>query len=213
MKILFCQVADMKYYKGSCDDDIPKRCGPFVEENGYGGEEFNFKPIFTHCGEYCFGFFEPKSTNKETVNTLHIEKIEGCQNLKDDKFVRDVLVVWCALAYANEMVVVGWYKNATVYRSMQEYFIDGQPDGITRTQSYNMVAKADDCVLLPATGIRRRWSVPIAKKKGYGFGRSFVWYPNKENAKEYIKNLVQKIENYDGENWLDRYPESLKKYN
>lgn len=206
MRILFCQIGDMDYYKGSCDIDIPKRCGPFVEENGYGGEEFNFLPIIVEDEELCFGFFEPKSTNKKTVNTIHIEKIEGCENAVKLKFVDDVLVVWCALAYANEMVVVGWYKNATVFREVQEITIENS-DGTEYQQYYNVAAKADNCVLLPANGIRRRWSVPIAKKKGYGFGRSFVWYPTKENAKEYVKNLVQKIESYDGENWLDKYPE------
>lgn len=207
MRILFCQIADMDYYKGSCDADIPKRCGPFVEENGYGGEEFNFLPVFSGDEEYCFGFFEPKSTNREIRNTLHIEKIEGCENAVKSEYVDDVLVVWCALAYANEMVVVGWYKNAKVFRTLQEITIESS-DGTEYQQYYNVSAKADDCVLLPATGIRRRWSVPIAKKKGYGFGRSFVWYPVKENARNYVNELVRNIENYDGENWLDRYPES-----
>lgn len=207
MRILLCWIGYMDYYKGSCDKDIPRNCGPFIKENGYGGEEFNFLPIIIGDEEFCFGFVEPKSTNKETVNTIHIEKIEGCENLKKAEFVDDVLVVWCALAYANEMIVVGWYKNASVFRNLQKVTIEN-PDGTEYQQSYNVVAKADDCILLPATGIRRRWSVPTVSKKGYGFYKSFLWYPTKENVKEYIRNLVQKIENYDGENWLDRYPES-----
>lgn len=206
MKIIFCQIGYMDYYKGSCDADRPKRCGPFIEENGYGGEEFNFLPITVEDEKFCFGFFELKSTNKETLNTIHIEKIEGCENLKYAESVDNVLVIWCALAYANEMVVVGWYKNATVFRELQEITIENS-DGTEYQHFYNITAKAEDCVLLSAKGIRRRWSVPIAKKKGYGFGRSFIWYPTKENAKEYIRNLVRNIEDYDGENWLYKYPE------
>ena len=35
----------MKYYKGACEKDVPLYGGKFVEENGYGHEEFNFLPI------------------------------------------------------------------------------------------------------------------------------------------------------------------------
>ena len=51
MRVLFCKVSNMKYYKGACNDDIPKFGGSFVEENGYGHEEFNFLPIYLDDSE------------------------------------------------------------------------------------------------------------------------------------------------------------------
>ena len=35
MRILFCKVSGMKYYKGACEQDIPYNGGKFVEENGF----------------------------------------------------------------------------------------------------------------------------------------------------------------------------------
>ena len=35
MRILFCKISSMKYYKGACDQDVPMYGGKFVEENGY----------------------------------------------------------------------------------------------------------------------------------------------------------------------------------
>ena len=45
MRILFCKISSMKYYKGACEKDVPLYGGRFVEENGYGHEEFNFLPV------------------------------------------------------------------------------------------------------------------------------------------------------------------------
>ena len=118
MKVLFCKISYMKYYKGACSIDQPYNGGAFVEENGYGHEEFNFRPIdFEGKGEVCVGFVETKSTRNDIRNQLHIERINGCENAKNDDFVDDVLVVFCATREQNDTVVVGWYKHATVYRN------------------------------------------------------------------------------------------------
>ena len=77
----------MKYYKGACEKDVPLYGGRFVEENGYGHEEFNFLPVEME-GESeleCMGFVEPKS-NKGRRNSFHIEKIEGCAALKNEDY-------------------------------------------------------------------------------------------------------------------------------
>ena len=71
---------------------------------------------------------------------------------------------------------------------------------------------ASDCVLLPA-GIRSRkvqWEVP-RKSNGwaYGFGRANVWYASEEDSRlqDYLTRLVKQIDEYDGENWIDKYAE------
>ena len=69
MRILFCKVSGMKYYKGACEQDVPYNGGKFVEENGFGHEEFNFLPIELDGTEQamCLGFVEPKSNKGSSI--------------------------------------------------------------------------------------------------------------------------------------------------
>ena len=64
-------------------------------------------------------------------------------------------------------------------------------------QRYNAIAKAKDCVLLPVGERSRKikWQVPR---------KANVWYASEDNEdlKEYMKKLLYKIENYDGENCI-----------
>ena len=200
MRILFCKVSSMKYYKGANDKDTPYNGGSYVKEHGRGHEEYNFEPVDLDNGEsYCLGFVETKSTSDSKVNELHIEKITGCELLKNVEFAEDVLVVWCATTDLNETSVVGWYKNATVYRNYEEAeFESGY------IQYYNVIAKKDDCVLLPQD-VRHKhiWDAPVAKKRTYGFGQSLIWYAREEKAQNYILKLVKNIDEYSGDNWVD----------
>ena len=209
MRILFCKVSGMKHYKGACEQDIPYNGGKFVEENGFGHEEFNFLPIELEGAEQemCLGFVEPKS-NKGTRNAVHIESIEGCSALKNEEAVEDVLVVWCATRIEGDTTVVGWYKNATVFRHLQDWTI-AFSDGTEEDRNYNVLAEARNCTLLPE-GERNRhiWSVPSARyTKSFGFGQSMLWYPTGETAKTYLEKLIHSIDNYDGDNWIDRFPD------
>lgn len=210
MRLLFCKISSMKYYKGACDQDVPVYGGKFVEENGYGHEEFNFLPIDMEDSmePECVGFVEPKS-NRGIRNTLHIEKIEGCEAMKKQPYVDDVLVVWCAKRDRGDVTVVGWYKHATVWRDVQDWTIMFE-DGTEEDRGYNVRAKASDCTLLPS-GERNRaiWSIPSAKYTGrYGFGQSMVWYPTEPEAENYLTRLLGNIENYRDENWLNKYPDA-----
>lgn len=193
----------MKYYKGSEEyNDKPYNGGSYVANHTHVGEEYNFKPINFNGKKTCLGFVETKSTNGSYANDLHIEKIRGCENMKKDEYVDDVLVIWCATADTNECVIVGWYKNATVYRQVQ---YDEQND-----RYYNVKTDADNCVLLSSSGIRRRlqWKAPVAKRqKTYGFGQSLIWYPVQKEAENYIKNLLDSINDFSGENWVNISPQ------
>lgn len=212
MRILFCKISSMKYYKGHCKSDVPMFGGSYVDENGYGHEEFNFMPIKIEGSDEleCIGFVEPKS-NRGKRNTLHIENIEGCENMKNEPSVDDVLVVWCAtrdLGFKTDITVVGWYKHATVFRNIIDWTMLWD-DGYEEERGYNVVAKAEDCVLLPETTRNdNKWAAPTAKyTRCYGFGQSMVWYPTEPEAKGYLDRLLKNIEEYQGENWLDKYPE------
>lgn len=106
MKILFCNIAQMKYYKGIISgNDEPQYGGDFVLQTGDAHEKYNFDPVTLDGDEVCLGFFETKSTNGSDRNQLHIEKLEGVQRI--DTQVDDVLVIWCAKRYDASSVVVG----------------------------------------------------------------------------------------------------------
>lgn len=207
MRILFCKVSCMKFYKGHCDADIPLNGGQFVKEHGYGHEEFNFYPRFLEgkSDEVCLGFVEPKS-NRGKRNTLHLENIEGCAAAKDEPFVEDVLVIWCATRQQRDTTVVGWYKHATVWRVLQDWVLVFEDDK-GEERGYNVLAKSSECVLLPeGERNRAKWSIPSARyTRAYGFGQSMVWYPTEEEAKPYLKRLIESINSYHEENWLYKF--------
>ncbi len=208
MRIVFLKVSSMRYYKGACPEDVPQNGGSFVNENGYGHEEYNFNPFLLNDSEesMCLGFFEPKS-NRGFQNSFHIEKIEGCSAYRNEPFVDDVLVVWCATMDTGRQTVVGWYKHAEVFRYFQDWIMEFA-DGTEEERFYNVKAKAKDCVLLPfAERNRAAWSVPNAKyTHSYGFGQAMVWYPTEPEAADYLKRLQDSIDKYSGENHLYVYP-------
>lgn len=136
MRVLFCNITRMDYYKGIV---------PGVDEPHDGGSYVK----------------ETKST-KGGRNQLHSENISGCRALGKEETVEDVLVVYCAKhPFHNFASVVIWYQHATVYRNycIQEFPSDDE--GGMNEQWYNAIAKKDDCVLLPRT-LRRitEWNVP-----------------------------------------------------
>ncbi|MDU4787612.1 MAG: hypothetical protein E6X82_03830 [Clostridium sp.] len=209
-RILFCNIAWMDKYQGINDDDKPVNGGSYVADTKDAHEACNFSPIyFTDDGEeseYCLGFFETKSTNGNNKNQLHIEKIDNGIN-KNIEAIDNVLVIWCAKSPSNDFTsVVEWYKNATVYRYYQEVEIDSE-----FIQFYNVLAKVEDCVLLPRNVRSRRtmWWVPrISRKNGpsYGFGQANVWFANEKDNKskeDYLNKIIGLIDNYDGENYME----------
>lgn len=206
--IVFVRIADMYYYNGITDKDRPVNGGAYVNETGDAHECYNFSPVeFIDEGEFCLGFSMLQS--KKGVNArFHIEKIVGCEVLKKDDFVHNVIVVFCSKAInSRTMRVVGFYKNATVFRHYQEQEF---PDGYV--QAYNFIAEKKDCVLLPYQERHsgKKWYIPMSKEKHttFGFGQSNVWYAQeyKTNKKlyEFLSQMIQNIESYNGENWIER---------
>lgn len=224
MRILFCNIAWMKYYKGECPQDVPVVGGSTEKKTHPVKEAFNFDPVAIldekseNPEEWCLGYAETKSSSKNAVNQLHIEKIEDCQSYAKEEIVDDVLVVWCAKETTTTQMIVGWYKHANVYRNLQYILFKNQDDSETYIE-YNISAKAENCVLLPKGSRHRKllWEAPRVSAKGrsYGFGQAPIWYVNdvdkNENLKHYIDKLLNQIDNYDDENWLYNYPEAENK--
>ncbi|MBR5297974.1 MAG: hypothetical protein IKU29_08960, partial [Parabacteroides sp.] len=175
-KVVFCEVAWMKYYNGVTDDDMPKNGGKYIKEYNDGGEVYNFTP-YNHK---CYGYVMHKG------DELHIERYDKI--LKDFDEVRDVTVVWVA-SDGESSKIVGWYENATMYRFWQSY-MDPIFSG-DRENFYNFVADEKDCYLIDESN--RSFVIPRASLagRGKGMGQSQVWYAESEFAqKEFIPKVL-----------------------
>lgn len=218
MRLLFCNIARMDYYKGIFPGvDEPQFGGSYVDQTGDAYEKYNFEPINIHFedgslpdGQYCLGFVETKSS-KDGQNQLYIERIEGCQDMTGEESVDDVLVIFCAKRPPHGFTsVVGWYKHATVYRNYLEADFSSAQGGVIYKQYYNIIAKKSDCVLLPSPARKGyEWNVPSRQKGAeIGFGQSNIWFAEEDTPllEGYLKKLVREIKQYSDENWLEVYP-------
>lgn len=179
------------------EKEMPYTGGKFISKENIGAEEWNFLDVNGNC----YGYVETKF-NKNRKNTLHIERIDS--SFRNSNEIKNVLVVWVSKNKYGKQKIVGWYKNATVYREHQVDPIRCQ----FNNYSYNVIAKANDCTLLPIE--ERKFEVPVVNKKEgieFGFGQSNVWYANENNAKEFVNSVVNYIENYNGKKLNKIYTE------
>ncbi|MBD5452506.1 MAG: hypothetical protein HDR25_07695 [Lachnospiraceae bacterium] len=206
--IIFARIADMKYYKGITENDKPSNGGSYVKDTQNAHECYNFDPIPAKEQDYekCIGFSQ--MSGGRGVRQLHIENICGCELLKNENVVNDVYVVFVSKAPGSKtMRVVGFYKNATVYR--YPHFM---PFGEDYEQQYQYEARKENCILLPYTERHtgNKWFVPAssAKHQTFGFGRINLWYAAGKGASkeelEYVERMLESIDTYEGENWMDK---------
>ena len=144
-------------------------------EIGWGGEMFNFKKTRnTH-----YGFFEVmrREINGKVVEPQLVIEQLGATNSADR--VSGVLVVWTAPDPRRPgRTVVGWYKNATVYRHNMEPAKRLQAERTYEDEPipYRIEAAAADCVLLAPND--RSLTIPPRKKGQKGVpGQFTAYYP------------------------------------
>ncbi|MDX4973927.1 protein NO VEIN domain-containing protein [Myroides odoratimimus] len=164
-KIIFFNIGWMERYQGLKGDGI-QGGGKHIENEGWGGEVFNFK----NQKGICYGYVQPKiSSNGDAFSSIiKIDRLEA--GLTDDS-IDDVLVVFTSKDPINKGTrVIGWYKNATVYRESK--FLRGKARVFEGNNlPYFVKAKVEDTFLLPVDS--RIEKVPRGKN---GMGQSNVWY-------------------------------------
>jgi hypothetical protein len=195
LKIVFFRVGWMNHYQGIKNDKIIGG-GRYPRKVGEGGEIYNFRPV----GKWYFGYVRPK--------TLNISRI-GKKFDKDT--IKNVLVVWVAKRPGIGQVVVGWSKDATVFRKSRYInrrhafkFKKGN------TYGYHVISHVDDTILLnPEQRI-----FPVIDF----FGRSHVKYadfsfdrPMVKNVLEYIKTGKLPRTKHGPATGTPRQPDQLKK--
>jgi hypothetical protein len=206
---VFFNISFMSFYKGKQNDKLEGNFR-YIKENADGMEKNNFDPIVKDGNEYCYGYVEPGFTKGGYENgrqrQIHIEKILGADNPKE-KLDR-VLVIWCAkMPGTKRSAILGWYKNATVYRNVltiSNDMLNGR--GLPNFGYWvNTIAAKEDCVLLPLKEREKDIWTAYRKnqnKDGFGFGQSNMWYAREDSAQGYVDSIITQIEHYQGENWV-----------
>jgi hypothetical protein len=163
--ILFLNCGWMKRYAGEHPDDPTRGSGfSWLRESasgGHGHESYNFYPYRGRCYGY-------HPSNKRT-NIERLGAARGADRLDG------ILVIWFSRdPRTNKAFIVGWHRNATVYRDFQKHK-PGKThpiDGIVVT--YKTVADAADCHVIPEN--ERTFHIPSKNDEPGGYGQSTNWY-------------------------------------
>ena len=194
--IFLAKIAWMSYYQWQ-KGDTPVGSFDYLKEMEWIDNVANISENnnFINFNGNCFGSFQTKGKNPK------LEKIEGAPKFSDFESLDDVLVIFCSSnperKGKNEVNVVGWYANATIYREYQE---DDDCEWC-----YNISAESKNCVLLPEDERKdnKIWFLPQIKGSEIMFGQSMYKFPKKSVPE--LQEVLQEIANYDGENWCGKF--------
>jgi 5-methylcytosine-specific restriction enzyme A len=184
MPILFCNVGWMKWYDGIDGDSIQR--GGSYNKDSIGHEVCNFSNI----GGQVYGYVQP-------TGQVNIEKLGARKNAE---YAKGVTVIWTAGPDSGGTAVVGWYKNATVYREPQPIKNPTKLQKKNGLDSYRISASVSGATLLPID--KRSFMIPRAIKGG--IGQSNVWYADKPESAELVARVLHLVES--GRD-IDRLPD------
>lgn len=181
MAVVFFNVGWMNRYRGLDPQDQIRHGGAWVEEHGVGHEVYNFKPHPSRGGRVCCGWVQARDA------TIKIEKLGAS---REDEWVDGVTVVWVAKHPRGGVRVVGWYRNARVYRVPQL-----APAGFDRPvrskrdqAGFFARAKERDCRLLePDDRYDRRLAIP--RNLPGGMGQSPVWFASERLGRSVVARV------------------------
>lgn len=180
-RVLFARIGYMEYYRGLFPHSRPVNGGNY-NKNECGHEAFNFS---READGFCYGYVQPPRGNR-----LRIERI--APECKNQDCVENVLVVWIATKpkeLGGRQCVIGWYKEATVYRCFQpiKKRIDRKP---LKNFHFNIKCKSENAFLLPQR--KRNLIIPKPIKHHSSIGQSNVFYLLDTNG-EIVKSLAKEI--------------------
>ncbi len=175
MRIIFANIGWMTHYQGITEGDKIRGGGDYANQKKH--EVHNF---YDFDGR-CLGFVQTPNGR-----TIALERIDS-DVPEDEPFLNKVLVVWTATNPKGGRYIVGWYKNATVFRERQ--IADTE---VREEFDFYFTAKTKNCVLLPLA--ERTFAVPRANEKVGFFGQSNIWYADKDDVE--VKNFKRKVKAY-----------------
>lgn len=178
--IIFCNIGWMSNYQGLVEKpDKIVGGGSFVKKKKRGNEVCNF----LECPDgYVYGYVETDKAGKD--RKIQINNIGASGD-----YATGINVVWTATdPERGGRRVVGWYKNATVFRERQ--YFDAFPTLQHRRDkidSYRIRALATDATRLDL------WQRPYKLGRGAGWMGHTPWWVPAENSPRNIFRFVQDI--------------------
>ena len=172
MPLVLFNIGWMRRYRGQTGTDRIVNGGQYVRDNETGGEIKNFLP----AGRHLYGYVRSPG---DGINLERLGAVDGADHTDG------VTVVFTATPPEGGRVVVGWYRNARVWRDQQR-----RGDRI-----YFARASRDECMLLDVE--ERVLLVPSAGRppSTWGMGQSNVRYVDqKDEDQEFIQALLQYME-------------------
>lgn len=182
MSTLFCNVGWMEAYEGLQGSDTIQGGGSFVAIEGRGHEICNF----TDVDGQLFGYVQPPGKQ------IDIDRI-GADDKQDS--ISGVTVVWTATrpkALGGGTAIVGWYRDATVYRDYQRHNSIPADLQINGVDGYWIKANAKTSHLIEDVDAR---SFDIPRQVKGGMGQSNVWYADSVEASSLVKRVLIYVEN------------------
>ncbi|MCW2307902.1 hypothetical protein [Rhodobium gokarnense] len=186
-KRIFFNVGWMEKYQGlkNCDDEL-KGGGRYPEEFGEGGEVNNFGSA---RDKNVYGHVETSIPGRD--RRINIEELLGAE--KDSQKIDGVDVFWTAThPTERRRRVVGWYRNATVYRERQilKEVIQSKQHVLDGRDSFITVASAENAFVLPPA-LR---TLRLGTRKGW-MGHTPWWAPDrKKNLSNNVKIFLSKLD-------------------
>jgi len=168
---IFCNTGWMENYKGLTSKDKISGGGSYVDQNASGHEVCNFYEYQKNV----YGYVQPSGSQ------INISRL-GASNT--DESIRNITVIWTAKRPEGGTVIVGWYKNATVYRYYQNFTKQPPLHKKNKLPGYWITAKAKDVNLLSID--ERTISIPRGTA---GMGRSHIWYADSPDKVEFLNNV------------------------
>ncbi|MCY4555432.1 MAG: HNH endonuclease signature motif containing protein [Chloroflexi bacterium] len=167
MTMLFLNIARMDSYRGWTSVDVPVGGGRDPNKM----EVHNFHPYRGHVYGYVAA----------VAHSIRIKKL-GATDSKQES-IDGVDVVWTAPSIRGGRDVVGWYRDATVFRYLQKY----------RRGPYHAKASSTTYVLLPPN--ERRLNIKSARVQPGGFGNSNVWYAESDYGRRIRARVTRLFRN------------------
>ena len=174
MPLVLFNIGWMRRYRGQTASDRIVNGGKYIRDNETGGEIRNFRP----AGRHLYGYVQPPG-KRSRMNLERLGAVDGADHADD------MTIVFTATRPEGGRVVVGWYRNARVWRDQQRH----------GNRIYFARALRGDCTLLDVD--ERVLPVPSAgRPRGtWGMGQSNVRYVDQEDEqREFIRTLLEYME-------------------
>ncbi|MEA9753712.1 DUF3883 domain-containing protein [Xanthomonas campestris pv. raphani] len=158
--------------------------GSYVNANGVGGEVYNFKP----SRGICFGY--AMSLHGGGIN---LRFLAPDHTWEPGDALHGVDVIFIARHKERGQVVVGWYRNASVFHKQYRNRRGTIPGMNFEKRHYLCFADQENVTLLPEE--KRTFAIPYAPVDGPGYpGQSNVWYPER-SSNPAVPALIKKLRN------------------